>query len=167
MSLYPSEKYSQTSRPWDLLVPRLDGVMHTQQGCCRAICPAHPSKHRSRSLTIRELDDGRLLMKCFAGCDVDQITAALGLTVGDLFPQLDRREIPERHRRETFNPRDVLAALGHEAIVLAVIASDLERGEPLTKAVIDRISLAAERLLTGAELAGVRPPKVKAPELPA
>ena len=160
-----SKKYSHPSRPWDLIVPRLEGVMHTQQSCCRAICPAHPSKHRSRSLTIRELDDGRLLMKCFAGCDVDQITGALGLTVGDLFPQLDRREIPERHRRETFNARDVLAALGHEAAVLAVIASDLERGEPLTKAIIDRISLAAERLLTGAELAGVRAPKVQAPQV--
>jgi hypothetical protein len=50
---------------------------------------------------------------------------------------------------------------------LAVIASHLERGEPLTKAVIDRISLAAERLLTGAGLAGVRAQKVQAPQVAA
>lgn len=167
MSLYTSEKYSHPSRPWDLIVPRLDGVLHTQPGCCRAICPAHPSKHRSKSLSIRELDDHRLLVKCHAGCEVDEITGALGLTVGDLFPQIDRSQINNRHRRETFNSRDVLAALGHEAVVLAIIASDLERGEVLTKAIIARISLAAERLLAGAELAGVRPPKVKAPEVAA
>jgi hypothetical protein len=48
-----------------------------------ALCPAHPD--RSPSLSIREGDDGRTLVHCFAGCSVDSIVAALGLKLSDLF----------------------------------------------------------------------------------
>jgi putative DNA primase/helicase len=48
------------------------------------LCPAHPDKNQS--LSIRELD-GRILLHCFAGCAVEAICAALGLSVRDLFTQ--------------------------------------------------------------------------------
>jgi hypothetical protein len=35
---------------------------------------------------VAEGDDGRVLLKCFAGCPVEQIVEALGLTLADLFP---------------------------------------------------------------------------------
>jgi hypothetical protein len=47
-------------------------------------CPAHAD--RSPSLSISEGDDGRVLLRCFSGCTVDEITAALGLSLRDLFP---------------------------------------------------------------------------------
>jgi hypothetical protein len=55
-----------------------------------ALCPAH--KDREPSLSIREGADGRILLKCFAGCDTAKIVAALGLTMRDLFPATKRRE---------------------------------------------------------------------------
>lgn len=49
-------------------------------------CPAHDD--HSPSLSIREGDDGTVLMVCRShGCDAKDITAALGLTLKDLFPR--------------------------------------------------------------------------------
>lgn len=48
-----------------------------------ACCPAHDD--RQPSLSIAEGDDGRVLLKCHAGCPVDAICAALGLKPTDLF----------------------------------------------------------------------------------
>jgi hypothetical protein len=49
-----------------------------------ARCPAH--EDRRASLSVNEGDDGRALIFCFAGCALEQITTALGLSVRDLFP---------------------------------------------------------------------------------
>jgi putative DNA primase/helicase len=48
-----------------------------------AHCPAH--EDRRASLTFREGKDGRALVTCHAGCNVEAITGALGLTTHDLF----------------------------------------------------------------------------------
>ena len=49
----------------------------------QARCPAH--EDRTPSLTISEGDDGRTLVHCHAGCTVEDIAAAVGLTLRDLF----------------------------------------------------------------------------------
>ena len=48
-----------------------------------ARCPAHDD--RRASLSISAGDDGRILLNCHAGCTPDEITAALGLKLSDLF----------------------------------------------------------------------------------
>ena len=48
-----------------------------------ACCPAHDDDNPS--LSVREGCDGKILLKCFAGCPLDAICAALGLGVSDLF----------------------------------------------------------------------------------
>jgi putative DNA primase/helicase len=47
-----------------------------------AKCPAH--EDRQPSLSINEGADGRVLLKCFAGCTTDNIVSAVGLTVSQL-----------------------------------------------------------------------------------
>ncbi len=47
-----------------------------------ACCPAHEDGHAS--LSISE-NDGKILLNCHAGCSVEEITGALGLTPSDLF----------------------------------------------------------------------------------
>ena len=49
-----------------------------------ARCPAH--KDQKASLSISEGDDGRALVNCHAGCSVNAVVAAIGLTLRDLFP---------------------------------------------------------------------------------
>jgi 5S rRNA maturation endonuclease (ribonuclease M5) len=48
-----------------------------------ALCPAHEDS--TPSLSLSEGHDGRALLKCFAGCEGQEIVAALGLEWGDLF----------------------------------------------------------------------------------
>ncbi len=47
-------------------------------------CPAHADTRPS--LSIAEGDDGRVLIRCHAGCPVEAIVPALGLTLRDLMP---------------------------------------------------------------------------------
>ena len=50
-----------------------------------AQCPHHEDKHESLSVT--EANDGRALVHCHAGCGIEQVLAAVGLEMKDLFPQ--------------------------------------------------------------------------------
>ena len=63
------------------LLSRLDAVHRSSRGYI-ARCPAHADK--SPSLAIKEGERG-LLVKCWAGCTLDEITTTLGIRVGDLF----------------------------------------------------------------------------------
>jgi len=65
----------------DDLLNQLGAVRRTSRGWS-ARCPAH--NDRWPSLSVAEGERG-LLVKCFAGCTVKEICAALGLTVADLF----------------------------------------------------------------------------------
>ncbi len=62
---------------------RLEGV-HGGNGQWSACCPAHEDRHQS--LSVRVGRDGRILLKCHAGCTAGEVAGALGLTMRDLFP---------------------------------------------------------------------------------
>ena len=66
------------------------GVKKTGNGWL-ARCPAHDDKQASLSISIGE--DGRILLKCFAGCDTEHIIKALGLEWNDLFEGNDSERI--------------------------------------------------------------------------
>jgi hypothetical protein len=55
------------------IVATLSGRMHGSYGLAR--CPAH--KDRSPSLSVREGTGGRILVKCFAGCEQQRVIDAL------------------------------------------------------------------------------------------
>jgi len=67
-----------------------------------AHCPSHDDQNPSLSLTEGE---GRILVKCFAGCSVDAICAALGITTKDL------RTNQDLERRITYEVRDLNGTL--------------------------------------------------------
>lgn len=62
---------------------RLQGVRGAGRNY-RARCPAHDD--RNPSLSVREGNDGRILLKCHAGCETAAVVGALGLSLGDLMP---------------------------------------------------------------------------------
>ena len=70
------------SRPLDLVLGQLRNVKANGTGHT-ARCPAHDDAHNS--LSVREGEDGRVLLNCFAGCEPERVVAALGLTMADLF----------------------------------------------------------------------------------
>ena len=48
----------------------------------KTLCPAHDDKTPSLAVTEK---DGKILLKCWAGCSANEITSALGLKLSDLF----------------------------------------------------------------------------------
>ena len=129
----------------DALLHRLDGVRRTGEGRWVARCPAHDDKRPS--LTIREADDGRVLLCCFGGCQTADVLAALGATWGDLFPPRGRTDPPSLRRRERLSsPSDALRVLAHEVRIVVLLAGDLARGKAISETDRQRLSLAASRL---------------------
>jgi hypothetical protein len=69
----------------DAILSRIDAVRRVGPGRWLARCPAHDD--RRASLSLRELDDGRVLVHDFAGCAVEEVLAAAGLTFDALYPE--------------------------------------------------------------------------------
>ena len=113
-----------------------------------ACCPSHPD--RSPSLAIAEKEDGRILLKCFAGCSADEVLGAVGLELKDVMPEnvgFHRR----KPSRVPFNARDVLSAVRTDMAVFLVLAKDMQGGKVLTATetllmakLIGRITMAVE-----------------------
>jgi DNA primase len=133
----------------DVLLSRLDKVRQTGPGRWLARCSAHEDK--SPSLSVRELDDGRVLVHCFAGCGIEEILGALGLEFDALFPE----KLIEHGKRERrpFPANDVLRALADESLLVAVAAANLGQKIELTDADRERLILAAARIQAGRSLA--------------
>ncbi len=75
--------------------------------------PGHKHGDRNRSLHVSEGTAGETLLTCFAGHTAEQIVAAMGLELADLFPEGSRRG-----RRATFwNPGQQPAPAGNDVAV--------------------------------------------------
>ncbi len=96
------------------LLTRLEGVRPRGAGKWSACCPAHDDTHPS--LAIAEGERG-VLVKCWGGCPLPAITAALGLAIKDLFfetptgPGQRATSRPARHTRMPLAFQFELAAL--------------------------------------------------------
>ena len=75
------------------LADRITGAVQVGEKW-NACCPAH--QDRRPSLTFKDGDKG-VLLKCFAGCRLDEICQAVGLRPSDLF--FDAGECDPRQRR--------------------------------------------------------------------
>jgi|TARA_R100000501_G_C2536759_1_gene57330 hypothetical protein len=125
--------------PAQRLLDRLEKVRQTGDGRWMARCPAHDD--RTPSLSIKECDDGRLLMHCFAGCPAGDVLTPVGLSLGDLFPEGMR----SHHKRglPQWKMERLRAHADHETIVLACMRDDFDKGVPID---VERAAKAKERL---------------------
>lgn len=136
----------------DNLLSRLERVKCTGAGRWQARCPAHDD--RGPSLSIRELDDGRVLVHCFAGCEVHSVLSAAGLTFDDLFPTSGLGHHAKREGRP-FPAADILRAIAYEALIVAVAGSAVLAGEPFNAFDRDRLFLAVSRIQAALEAGGL------------
>ncbi len=127
--------------PIDVVLPRLAGVKATGKRKWMARCPTRADK--TPSLSIRELDNGRVLLHDFGGERTTNVLAAIGLNVADLYPgskQHSTRRSPSR------------AAIEHEQHIVALGLSLLAQGVNLSPSDLSRLETARRRL----EMLGVR-----------
>ena len=104
--------------PLNRVLAGLERVVDRGYGQFYACCPAHDDTNPS--LSIKVLDDGRVLIHCFAGCTIDQVLMALHLELPDLYPVGSRPAIGGSVR---WNYRDLLL-LARREMQVAVLAVD-------------------------------------------
>lgn len=135
----------------DTLLSHLERVRQSAPDRWTARCPAHDDK--GPSLSVRELPDGRVLLHCFAGCNVTEVLGAVGLEIDALFPL---REVAHgRPERRPFPAADVLRALGFESLVVLIAARTVKDGKPLNDTDHERLTLAVSRIQEGLNAARV------------
>jgi hypothetical protein len=121
-------KFTAPMTPAERFLERLDGMRPNGANRWTARCPSHTDKNSS--LSIRETDDGRVLIHCFGGCATDAVLAAVGLELKDLFtPRAEpftRRSGSQAPRRDVWQelqppdlPPDLLASTwAHRQVML-------------------------------------------------
>ena len=102
-----------------------DGVRETGNGQYSCRCPAHEDK--SASLGIKEGDENRILLNCFAGCDVKSILESVGLDWKDILPD-NKLYQAEKHK---FNPFAVLKMIRDEVLIIGLASADIRKGKAL------------------------------------
>lgn len=98
----------------DNLLSRLTNVKNKGRGEYTACCPAH--NDRSPSLAIKD-NDGKIVLKCFGGCETAAVLDAIGLGFDDLFPDSISGD---RSGAEKISPKTLLKILAFEAKILLI-----------------------------------------------
>ena len=146
------KKEYSTEPPAQRLLARLEKVKRNGAGRWLACCPAHGD--RSPSLSIRETDDGTVLVHCFAGCGAADVLAAVDLSLKDLFPQDLAPGRAQLRPGQRWIPRDALEAVAREALLVVVVAEDVHQGRTPAEADMQRLAQAAGRIRAAAREVG-------------
>jgi len=133
----------------DLVLARLEPYRLTANGRerWRSCCPAHHGTNRS-ALSIGVGQDESVLLKCWAGCDIERVVRALGLDLSDLFPRKlgFTNGAPPLRRRRLLTAAQALDLLDLEIGLTILCASDLAQGQELDKPTRERLLLSAARI---------------------
>jgi hypothetical protein len=134
--------------PIDRVLSHLEGVRRSGAGWM-ARCPHHDD--RQPSLSIKEGNDGRVLIRCHAGCpNLDVVTSA-GLAFVDLFPPRSRERFKPRAWKGTItmnpNGRPALASFGDDQV--AALFGEVAR-LAFVRGTLDKRIAAALRLVSEA-----------------
>jgi hypothetical protein len=130
----------------------LSRVRQTGRGRWIACCPAHDDV--SPSMSLRETDDGVILLHCFAGCSAHEITAAIGLDMANLFPQRDEQHF-HKGKHKAIPAADILLALRSELTVGYLILRQVRDGKPIQQKDLDRLLVAINRIEAGIKAGGL------------
>ncbi len=97
----------------DRVLERLERTRQEGRGH-KALCPAHADVNPS--LSVLEADDGKVLLRCHAGCDTEEILKALGLDWRDLFPEDSSPTNGARRIVATYDYRDEAGELLYQGV---------------------------------------------------
>ena len=124
------------------LILMFDKVKRTGDGKWLACCPVHNDK--SPSLAIKQTDDEKILIHCFAGCGVEDIVSAIGLSLADLMP--DNPQFKKGSKLPKFNKYELFDRVVFESTILLVAIRQLFNNEPLSDEDMARVIKAEETI---------------------
>lgn len=140
----------------DDLLQRLEKVSKKGNQRWTACCPAHRDK--TPSLSIREGEDGQVLLYCFGGCGAIDVLDSLGLSFKDLFPsnQIADGRSPLSGRVPLM---DMIPFLDRELLTCVLVMNDVLKTRAVTDEQWHRFAKAAARI--GKARDYLRPAQVK------
>jgi hypothetical protein len=101
-------------------------------------------------LALRENEDGRILLHCFAGCETANVLGALGMDMSDLFPPDNkRRDYPLEGKpsmKPAFFASDLMRIIHFEALVVQIVAYDIANGKTPNEETRERMLTAYQRI---------------------
>ena len=123
----------------DDFLARLERVSRNGENSWRCQCPAHGG----HSLSVK-LIDGRILLKCWAGCETAEVLSALGLSFADLF----ERPLGEFKplQRSPWTRSDIHELVMREALLIAIVSSDVLEQRTISETDWHRLAAATNRL---------------------
>ena len=140
----------------DVLLSKLARARKTGAGRWVACCPSHGTG-RNQALSVRLLPDERVLVYCFGGCELESVLAAVGMVVGDLFPEsLTATETGGERRYRSGGHRvpagDVMIAVGRDALTAATVARGIADAGEATNNEVSLLFRVAGRLASAVEV---------------
>ena len=135
-----SREHYTTKSDLSHLLSKLSKVKQTGNDQYIACCPSH--KDKNPSLAIRN-DNGKILLRCFAGCSAYEIVSAVGLNLSDLFPKESAYSKPVKN---PFPAASVLRCIQTEALIVVTAACNIANGVTLSNGDLQRLVLAASRI---------------------
>ena len=127
------------------ILNKLDKVKSNGHGSFMACCPAHAD--RSPSLSIKDNGDGRIMLRCFAGCETIDVLGAIGLDWDDVMPpKLEKPVHLIKTKEHRIYTTDALNIIRNEARIITLAAIDIEKGIKITSSELDRIKTAMTRI---------------------
>ena len=123
------------------LIDRLDGVRSTGKDRWMATCPAH--KDGSPSLSICD-GDRCVLVHCFAGCDIDNVLAAINLSMADLF---DGRQPERKHGSAPYLTAKELRTAIEDETWIVIVAAQAMLDKKFNPTDLERLHEVVPRLL--------------------
>ena len=114
------------------ILSKLDKVKKYNQRASSwvACCPSHDDK--TPSLAVKMLEDGRVLLHCFGGCEVQAIVDALGLRMADLMGDAPTEYHHQAKRVNRIPLTDMLRAMQFDSMRVGLYAARMAQGEALT-----------------------------------
>lgn len=109
------------------ILARFSKVYKSGEGEYQCLCPSHNDRTASLGLKFKE---DKMILNCFAGCSMEDIIGAVGLSWADVMPNsIDTEYKPEKR----FNPYSVLKATRQDLLFIAVCAGHVASGKVLDK----------------------------------
>ncbi len=134
-----AHNYNRFTDPFTEISSRLKGVVRRSNGGLLAFCPSH--EDRSRSLAVSVGRHGGVLLHCFAGCGIDDITGAIGLSPADLFVKNETTQLNQQLKQyddwRSFQSMRLslllvrLPGIKHDLVRLLFVANTLRKNEAL------------------------------------
>ena len=126
------------------ILPQLIDVKQTASNKWLALCPAHDDSNPSLSLI--ELPDGRVRMKCWTGCDNREIVNAIGHDLRVLYPQSVKSKNDFNKSIDDYKRKQLIEIMNNERLILAMFHSDIAKRKHISRHNTQRALLSTERI---------------------